>query len=199
MEDYYYHHHSKVQLAKRVWIHGFVVGLGVVSAIFLLWVLIRGIHAPPTSTVKNSPFQTQSRQTPQASRIPSAKEISPSLTPTGVALKTQLKKVLSGIKEANQSKNLNQLLAFYSRRFPELPQRAQKIARSWENINFSKLKFRIAQVKPLPDDRVFTRVIWDFQMEDPLTKNLREVTRTYLVWFVNESGEWRIQAIKKEG
>ena len=39
-------------------------------------------------------------------------------------LKSQLAQVLAGIKEANQKKDLSQLLSQYSPNFPQLQQRA---------------------------------------------------------------------------
>ncbi len=202
MEDYWHSNALMEHLAKRIFLRGFLFGLVFVSAIFLVWVLVRGIHAPPTpkvSPVKNSPFPTQPGQNSRVSAIPPVKAPSPPLTPTTVVLKTQLEKVLAGVKEANQKKNLNQLMTFYSRTSPELRHRTQQIARSWGSSKFSKLDFRVEEVKPLPDARVFARAVWNIRVGDPRTKKIKEITRTYLVWFVNESGEWRIQAIKKAG
>ncbi len=202
MEDYLHSHSPMGHLAKHIWMRGFLFGLVVVSAIFLVWVLVWGIHAPPTSQgspVKNAPLPTQPGQSSRVSAIPPVKATSPPLTPATVVLKTQLEKVLAGVKEANQKKNLNQLMTFYSRSSPELRKRAQQNFRSWGGSKFSKLDFRVEEVKPLPDARVFARVVWNIQVGDPRTKKIKGITRTYLVWFVNEFGEWRIQAIKKAG
>jgi hypothetical protein len=200
MEDYW--HSPAGHLAKRIWMRGFLFGIIVVSAIFLVVLLVRGIYAPPTSKVspvKNSPLPTQPSRDSQVSAIPPVKAISPPLTPATVVLKTQLEKVLAGVKEANQKKNLNQLMTFYSRTSPELRKRAQHIAQFWGSSNLSKMDFRVVEVNPLPDARVFARVIWNVQRKDPRTAKMSKITRTYLVWFVNEFGEWRIQAIKKVG
>jgi hypothetical protein len=56
MEDFWHPHTSVASLAKRVWVHGFLAGLGVVAAAFLVWVMVRGIHAPPALKIPRLPF-----------------------------------------------------------------------------------------------------------------------------------------------
>jgi hypothetical protein len=200
MEDFWHPHTSVASLAKRVWVHGFLAGLGVVAAAFLVWVMVRGIHAPPgsqDSTVTVSLSETQPNETSEIATVPPVTGITSPVSDQAALLKTQVAQILDGVKEANQAKNLAQLLGLYSSTFPELPQKAQKISRSWETCTYPKMGFVIDEIKPLPDSRVFARVTWNIQVEDLQTKNLREVTRTYSVWFVNESGAWRIQALKK--
>ncbi len=198
MEDFWHPPTSIAHLAKRVWLQGFLAGLAVVLVITMVWVLVRGIQAPPPPQDSGTtpPLSPTDQAPPTSTVTPKAVTSAPSLN-TPAALKTQVEEVLARIKEANQNKNLAQLLALYSTTFPELPEKAQKIARSWQTCNYPKMGFLLEELKPLPDARVFARVTWDIQVEDLQTKNLKEITRTYLVWFVNESGAWRIQALKK--
>jgi hypothetical protein len=202
MEDFWHPHNSIAHLAKRLWVHGFLAGLGVVLVVALIWVLVRVVLSPlfpqcTAGTFSSSP--TQPSQNSQISTVPPVTRTSQQLSGPVAVLKTQLGKVLERLKEANQKKDLSQLLTLYSPAFPELPEKAQQIARSWVTCNYPKMEFLLQEVKPLPDGRVFARITWDIQVEDLQTKNSRDVTRTYLVWFVNESGGWRIQALKKAG
>jgi ketosteroid isomerase-like protein len=201
MEDSWHPNTSITHLAKRFWINGFLAGLGVVAVIFMVWMLVR--EFPPRSTsggataIIASPSQT--RQTAPPDPNSSKPAASAPCPVTAAVLKTQLEEVLGHIKAANQRKDLDQLLTFYSPTFPDLPGRAQIIAQSWQTCDFPKMEFQIEEVKPLADDRAFARVNWDIRVEDTRTKKQKKVTRAYLVWFVNESGEWRIQALKKAG
>jgi hypothetical protein len=200
MEDYWHPSTSSAHLAKRVWVHGFIVGLGVVAAIFLVWVLVRSIHVPlgPQDSAATISL-SQTHQDSQIGTVPRVTGTSSPLANTTAVLETQVEKVLARIKEANQKKDLSQLLTLYSPTFPELRMKVQEISRSWVTCNYPKMDFLVQEVKLLSDARVFARVIWHIQVEDLQTKKLRKVSRIYLVWFTNESGEWRIQALKKAG
>jgi hypothetical protein len=198
MEDYWHPHNSIAHLAKRVWLQGFLAGLGLVLVISMVWVLVRAIQGPPTSQDSAATISlSQTDQAPQISPVPPKTVTSSPPSDPAVVLRTQVEEVLARIKKANQEKNLAQLSTLYSPTFPELAKKTHKIAQSWETCSYPKMEFRLNEVKPLADNRVFARVTWDIQMEDLQTKHLRDITRTYLVWFVNESGEWRIQSLKK--
>ncbi|MFZ5447896.1 MAG: hypothetical protein ACOZFS_04580 [Thermodesulfobacteriota bacterium] len=203
MEDFWHPHNSIAHLAKRLWVQGFLAGVGVVLVISFIWLSVRGVHAPPSpndipGTFPHAP-PTQPSQNSPISTVPPPIETPQQLSGLAAVLKTQMEKVLERVKEANQKKDLDQLLTLYSLNFPELSRKAQHFSRTWVTCNYPKMEFLINEVKPLPDGRVFARVTWDIRVEDVQTKNSKELTKTYLVWFVRESGEWRIQALKKAG
>jgi hypothetical protein len=200
MEDSWHPSTSITYLAKRIWVNGFLAGLGVVLVIVMGWVLVWGVYprtASQNAAIDTLPPLTQAIQNTQPGIVPPPMGAQTPFLDTSVDLKAQLEAVLGRIKEANQKKDLDGLLAVYSTTFPELPKRARIIAHSWQTCNFPEMGFLIEEIKPLPDGRVFARVNWDIRVEDSHTKNLKKVTRAYLVWFVNESGEWRIQTLKK--
>ena len=62
-------------------------------------------------------------------------------------LESQLAQVLDGIKEANQKKDLPQLLSHYSPNFPHLQQRAQNISKTWKIYDYPKMDFEITEVR----------------------------------------------------
>jgi hypothetical protein len=199
MEDSWHPSTSITYLAKRIWVNGFLAGLGVVLVMVMGWVLVWGVH--PRANSQNAadtalPALTQAIQNTRPGIVPPPMSAS-TCDASPMDLKIQLEAVLGHIKEANQKKDLDRLLTFYSPTFPELSKRIRVIAHSWQSCNFPKMGFSIEEVKPLSDARVFVRVRWDIQVEDARTKNLKKMTKSYLVWFVNESGEWRIQALKK--
>ena len=178
---------------KNIWIHGFVLGVGVVLIGSLVWFFIRKTPtSPPSSTgEKAAEAQVQPREGAPAGP-PVAPEVPAESTPT---LKSQLEQVLSGIREANQKKDLSQLLSHYSPNFPQLPQRAQRISKTWKIYVYPEIEFEIAEVRLLADKTAEARVTWNVEARNISTLKNENISKTYLVRFVRESGQWRINAL----
>ena len=180
---------------KNIWIHGFLLGVGVVLIGSLVWFFIRETpSSPPSSTgEKAAEAQVQPRQGAPAGP-PVAPEVPAESTPT---LKSQLEQVLSGIREANQTKDLSQLLNHYSPNFPQLPQRAQRISKTWKIYDYPKIEFKIAEVRLLADKTAEARVTWNVEARNISTLKNENISKTYLTRFARESGQWRIKALDK--
>jgi hypothetical protein len=180
---------------KNIWIHGFVLGVGVVLIGSLVWFFIRGTPSSPPSNTgeKAAEAQVQPRKGAPAGP-PVAPEVPAESTPT---LKSQLEQVFSGIREANQKKDLSQLLSYYSPNFPQLPQRAQRISKTWKIYVYPKIEFEIAEVRLLADKTAEARVTWNVEARNISTLKNENISKTYLVRFVRESGQWRIKALHK--
>jgi hypothetical protein len=180
---------------KRLWIQGFGLGLGLVLVGLLGWFFIRGTPSPPPTSHKGekaSETQAQSGQSVPAGPQVAAKV--PAAEPTAV-LKSQLEQVLSGIREANQEKNLSQLLSYYSPNFPQLTQRAQSISKTWKIYDYPKMEFTITELKVLADNTAAARVTWDVEAKNISTQKSQDISKTYLIRFVRESHHWRIKAL----
>jgi hypothetical protein len=185
---------------KHIWIHGFVIGVGVVLIGFVVWFLIAGTSSSPI--VHKNETAPQGRA-PQAQALPEAVSpagplvVSPVPEDPAAQLKSQLTLVLTGIKEANQKKDLAQLLRLYSPNFPKLQQRVQHIAKAWKIYDYPKMDFEITEANLLADQTAVARVTWDIEAHNISTLKNMKFSKTYAIKFARESGQWRIKALNK--
>lgn len=157
-------------LAKRLWIHGFLAGLVVVLISFSLWYFIWG--SAPEGQEEAKPALSQAPVTGSPAPSTQAAPAQPS-PPADIAkpptpLKAELAAVLTKLAEAQRNKNLPQLLKLYDPTFPDLPQKAEEISRTWKIYDYRSLRFRIEEVRspspgtahhfPLPVARAFPPV-----------------------------------------
>jgi ketosteroid isomerase-like protein len=168
--------HTVPSLMKRLWVHGFLVGLGLVLAVLLAWWLLWGTPAPPTTAEKEA--------------------VSAAPGDAAVLLKSQVNKVLTGILEANLKKDLAQVMGYYASSFPHRRERADRISKSWELYDFLNLDFKIDEVKALGPDLALAQVTWEIETRNRKTRSLNKVTKTYLVWLARDNGQWQIQALE---
>jgi hypothetical protein len=181
---------------KRLSIYGFVLGAGVVVIGVLIWFSLPG---PPASLggkaadIQVPPGQTQAGEGLSVPPAAPAKVTAES-TPT---LQDQLAQVLDGIREANQKKDLAQLLSHYSPNFPQLQQRVQQISKTWKIYDYPKMDFEIAEVRILADKTAQARVTWNVEAKNINTLKNKNFLKTYLIRFANESGQWRIKSLQQ--
>ena len=116
-------------------------------------------------------------------------------TPT---LENQLAQVLDGIREANQKKDLAELLIHYSPNFPQLQQRVQQISKAWKIYDYPKMDFEIAEVKTLADKTAQARVTWNVETQNITTLKNNTIVRTYVIQFGKESNQWRIISLQPQ-
>ncbi len=180
---------------KHIWIHGFVLGVGCVLIGFVIWFSLRGTPSSPPSRqeAQPPPAQTQPDKGPPVGPPVAA----PVPADPSALLKGQLAQVLAGIGEANQKKDLAQLLSYYSPNFPRLPQRAQHISESWKIYDYPKMDFQIREISLLDDTTALARVIWNVEAQNLHTRQSKTVSKIYLIRFVRESGQWRVKALDK--
>ncbi len=177
-------------------LRNFLVGTGLILIGFLVWVWLLRTPVPPTSEPKKGPLQQiQPRPEPTTAAGPRTGLQAPAAP--AAALQSQIEQVLSGIREANQKKDLSQLLSYYSPNFPQLPQRAQSISKDWKVYDYPKMDFEIKELRLLADNTAVAKVTWNVEVRNLSTKKTKNVSKTYLTRFVKESGQWRIQALDK--
>lgn len=182
---------------KRLWIHGFALGLGVVLIGFLVWFSLRDTPSSPTSEKGEKAPQAQAQPDQNAPAGPQAATKVPA-EPAAI-LKGQLEQVLAGIKEANQKKNLSQFLSHYSPNFAHLTQRAQDVSKAWKIYDYPKMEFEIKEIRPLDDNTIEGLVKWEVEAQNSSTLKRKNISKTYLIRFVRESGQWRIKALDEAG
>jgi hypothetical protein len=190
---------SLVQHAwKHIWIHGFVIGVGVVLIGVLAWFFVT---EPPWSATPNNvatapPVQAPLAQAPPAGDKPASPPVAsqPPVDPA-LELKSQLSQLLAGIKSANQKKDLPQLISYYSPNFPQLQQRTQQISKNWKSYDYPKMDFAITEVRLLADQTAVARVTWEVEAHHTGTLKYKNFSKAYVISFARESGQWRIKAL----
>ena len=185
---------------KHIWIPGVVLGGGVVLIGLLVWFFIKGTaSAPPSITdekaaeVQAPKVESQPGKTPPVGP-PVAPGVPATSTPT---LESQLAQVIAGIKEANQKKALSLLLSHYSPNFPQLQQRVQHISKVWKIYDYPKMDFEISEIRLLADKTAEARVTWNVEAQNIKTLKNKTISKTYLIRFARESGQWRIKSLEK--
>ena len=112
------------------------------------------------------------------------------------SLESQLAQVLAGIREANQKKDLSQLLSHYSPNFPQLQQRVQYISKNWKIYDYPIMDFKITEVRLLANKTAQARVTWNVEAKNISTLKNKTVVKTYLIRFGRESNQWRIISLQ---
>jgi len=179
---------------KHLWLHGLGPGLGLVLVSLLLWFFIQGRAFFSASEKGTEAPPVQAQPAPGPAAAPLAAKAPPAPTP---ALRSQLEQVLAGIREANRQRDLSLLLSYYSPNCPQLTQRAQSISKTWKIYNYPKMEFDIQEIKSLDDNTAVARVTWLVEAENISTMKRKDISRTYLITFARESGQWRISALDK--
>jgi ketosteroid isomerase-like protein len=181
---------------KRLWIHGFVAGLAVVLVILSLWYFIWGwpLGSAPEGQEETKPTLSQTPATPARPPAPSSATAQPSAT-----LKAEVEAVLAKLAEANRNKDLPQLLSLYDPTFPDLQQKAEEISRTWKVYDYRSLRFRIDEIRSQSPGNASAKVIWEAETRNRSTHEIKVLSKTYLVWLTNDSGQWRIRSLEKAG
>lgn len=183
---------------KRLWIHGFLAGCGVLCVILLIGFFIWGWpEATPEGPEEAKPAPAEAPATPAMPPAPAPK--APPL-PSAAApstLEAQLTGVLAKLEEANQKKDLQQLLSLYAPSFPDLPQKAQEISRSWASYDYLSLNFKLTEINSPTPDSASARATWKIKTRHRQTQKIKDTTKIYLVRFTCESGRWYIQSLEK--
>jgi len=180
---------------KPLWLHGLGPVLGLVLVSYLLWFSIHGRALFTASEKGPEAPPVQAQLAPGAAAPPlAAAKVPPAPAPV---LKSQLEEVLAGIREANRKRDLSQLLSYYSPNFPQLTQRAQSISKTWKIYNYPKMEFEIQEIKSVSDNTAVALVTWLVEAQNISTMKQKTISRTYLITFSRESGQWQISALDK--
>ena len=179
--------------ARQIWAHGFLIGLTIGAVGFIAYYSITGIPLfPPTGETVSQPLakSSLSRLCPSPPRSPGGP------SDPVASLEPQLTEVLNGIKETNQKKDLARLLSFYSPNFPELGKRTKSITKSWKTYDYQKMAFKLHEINSLTEDTALAWVTWDVTTKSLTTQETKNISKTYQVTFVRESGQWHIIGLK---
>jgi hypothetical protein len=188
-------------LLKRLWIHGFLAGVGVLFVIFLGCYFIWGWPFATEGPEETNPTPTQALVAPVTPPAPALETPSPAGVAVGppATLEAELSSVLAKLEEANQKRDLQQLLSLYSPSFPDLSQKAQEISRAWASYDYLSLNFKLTEIKTPTPDSASALVTWKIKTRQRQTHKIKDLTKVYLVSFTCESGQWRINSLEKVG
>jgi hypothetical protein len=181
-------------LPNRLGLHWFLLVLALAILGLAGWYFFYGT-SPTASTREHE----QSQAAPlAANQAPPAGAPGNTARPetASATLKSQLEQVLAGLKEANQKKDLSQLLSYYSPNFPQLTQRAQAISKTWKVYDYSRIEFEIQGIEVKNATTAFARVAWNATAQNIETKQVKIISKTYRVTFVCEAGQWHIKALE---
>jgi ketosteroid isomerase-like protein len=180
---------------KHLRVGGLLLGVGLGLIGLLTWPFMGRTAESPTDKITDQVQQAPAREGQSA---PVAPKVGPKATTQSITdLKSQIEQVLTGIKEANQNKDLSQLLSYYSSNFPQLPQRAQSFSKNWKVYSYPKMEFEIKDIRLVAENNAVIKVTWNVEVQNISTKKSKDMSKTYLVRFVKESGQWRIKALEK--
>jgi hypothetical protein len=187
---------------KRFSIYGFVLGAAVVLIGLAAWFFMPGTPASPPSLTggKASEVQVPPRKT-QAGKdlsVPPPAAAAAVAAESTATLESQLAQVLTGIREANQKKDLSQLLSHYSPNFPQLQPRVQHISKAWKTYDYPKMDFEITETKLLAKNTAQARVTWNVESKNITTLKIKTIVKTYVIRFGKESSQWRIISLEPE-
>jgi hypothetical protein len=175
---------------------GVLAGAGLVLIGSLIWLSFRETPGPPASEIGEAVGPVPTEAGPGAPESPRVVGAAPLADPTS-ELKRQLEGVISGIRDANQKKDLSQLLSHYSSNSPQLTQRAQNISKSWKVYDYPKMEFEMDDIKLLAANAATARVTWEVEARNISTAKSKHLSETYLIRFIKESDHWRVQTLEK--
>lgn len=180
-------------------ISSFVLGTVMVLIGLATWFFLQGTSSSPPAFTggKAAEVQVPHSQTQPAKELPAPSPTAPEV-PAGSTLERQLDQVLEGIREANQKKDLSQLLSHYSPNFPQLQPRVQQISKAWKIYDYPKMDFKITEIKLLADKMAQARVTWNVETQHITTRKNKTIVKTYLIKFIKESTQWRIISLHSQ-
>ena len=189
-------------LLKRLWIHGFLAGVGVLFAVLLSCYFIWGWpFATPECPEESKPTPAQALVAPVTPPAPTLATSPPAIGAVGppASLEAELSGVLAKLEEANQKRDLQQLLSLYAPSFPDLPRKAHEISHSWASYDYLSLNFKLTEINRPTPDSASALVTWKIKTRQRQTHQIKDTTKVYLVSFTRESGQWRIKSLEKVG
>lgn len=178
---------------KRVWTHGFFIGLVMGALGFAVYYGVATMPLWPPAE-ENAYLLAKHQIEPILPAVPNNSPPAPG-HPVA-SLETQLAQVLDGIKETNQKKDLDRLLSFYSPNFPQLSEKAHTIKNTWKTYDYQKMAFKIEEIKLGADNTATALVTWEVLAKDLRTRKMKDISKTYRVTFVREASQWQILGLK---
>ena len=185
--------------------HGFLIGLILGALGFGSYYFWKSFSSIPPSEEHASPPLSKidsEQMLPEVPRVseqlaPEISKVSPQAhTHSGANIDQEMAKILEKIKEVTLKKDLAGLMNLYSSSFPGLSKKTKSIIRSWKLYDYQKMEFRVHEIKHLAENSLIVWVTWDVAVKDLSTRKTKNISKTYQVSFIKESGQWHIMGLK---
>ncbi len=184
------------------WVLGLIGVLGIIIIILLIIVFSR-TGPPPAPPAPGPQAQAPAPPTP-APTTPAPTTPAPTApAPTAPApapaadLKDVLQNVLSGLRDAQLKKNINEFMTIYSESFPDYEQKRKDTLEAWKHYDYTNLVFTVDKVQTIDDNNVMAWVTWYLDIKNRDTQEVASAAQTFRVRFVKEGGNWRIRELKE--
>ena len=179
---------------KRVWIHGFLIGL--LSGALGFGVCYSGFSMPFLPS-DDPPSTHISAENQASATVSKESKVDLPNTPNAVKpLKIQLAQVLEAIRDRTQKKDLSGLMSLYSPSFPQLSDKTQDIKKSWRLFEYPKMDFEVLEAKAVDASSAVARVTWHVAVKNLTTHKSKALSKTYQVTFRKEDGQWHILGLQ---
>jgi hypothetical protein len=200
------------------WLWGLLVGSAIIIIILLVLLFTRGTSTPPAPTPAPAPKAEAPAPAPPAATpapapsaatpapAPPAATPAPSQTATPapepapsaeVALKEQLQKEFSILRDAQLRKDIVQFMSIYSVTYPELDDKRANTLKAWERYDFTNLVFTVDKIQSIDPDNAIVWVTWYMDTKNRRTQELSSSAQAYQVRFAKELGKWRIRSLEE--
>jgi hypothetical protein len=200
------------------WLWGLLVGSAVIIIILLVLLFSRGTSTPPAPTPAPAPKAEAPAPAPPAAipapapsaatpaPAPPAATPAPSQTATPApepapsaeaALKEQLQKEFSVLRDAQLRKDIVQFMSIYSVTYPELDDKRANTLKAWERYDFTNLVFTVDKIQSIDPDNAIIWVTWYMDTKNRRTQEMSSSSQTYQVRFAKELGKWRIRSLEE--
>lgn len=175
----------------QTWVLGMLIG-AVVIILILLILLFTRVTLPPAPKAE-APAPPAVAPTPAPPAAPSA-EPAPAPLP---ALREELLKLLSTLRESHLKKDITLFLSVYSSSFPDLDEKRKKTLNAWENYDYTNLVFTLEEIQPLDSENANARATWYIDTKNRRTQELASTKQTFRIRFAKELGKWRIRSLEE--
>jgi ketosteroid isomerase-like protein len=197
------------QISRRPVVSAMAATLGAVFLLVVGWLFFSGsspVFSPSPPELKPpEPLPGLSASPPPAKLFPAPRPdasrdtaaASKPLRPEEA--KIRLQAVLDDIKEAQLSQDIDRFMQIYASDFPNLEDKREKILRTWQFYDFSKLNYTIEELKLLNSGKIMAQVAWEIEITSKEEQQANIDKQTFHVWLSKAADGWRISNIERIG
>ena len=180
------------------WLMGVLVGAGILVIILLILLFTRGASTPP-APAPGPKAEAPAQAPPAATATTAAPATSaPELAPSAeAALKEELQKELSILREAQLRKDIVLFMSLYSLTYPDVEEKRASTLKAWERFDFTNLVFTVDKIQSIDPENAIGEITWYMDTKNRQTQDLASGSQTFQVRFAKELGKWRIRSLEE--
>jgi len=116
---------------------------------------------------------------------------------SGLTVQEELEELLFKMKQAQESKDIDRLMACFSPTFPNLEKKRQDSQKIWGAYDYANYVFTINDIKPMAPGIQQARITLGFQLSHRKTRKVETQNYNFLFEFSKEGGLWRIKSLNE--